>query len=222
MKNASACLTLLMLSALPAAAQETHEFGLDFTIGTSSQTLGATWHVTRRIALRPTFSYSHTSADSVQTLFASDGDVDATTSSTTESLGAGLEGMVFLTRTQSLSTYLAATYRRVHSSSRTDAPQVAVPLTQLPPILARQVASYLVFSSSSKSSGNSNAFGPAFGLQYEVGKHFSVFAEAGVSFSTATSTSERQPAASVSTTGPSHTKAIGTASASLGAIFYFN
>jgi hypothetical protein len=112
-------LTLALLPALPTAAQEKGQIGIDLSVGFSSapQTLGLTYHVTKRFAVRPLFSFEHDSSDSVASFFAApDGSVDATTTTTTDSFAAGIEALLYIARSEGFSTYIGASYERSHSS----------------------------------------------------------------------------------------------------------
>src|ERR1700690_3348249 len=109
MKDGTGFALILALAALPAAAEERHQVGLDASVGSSSSTLGLTWHLTARFALRPTLSYAHSSSDSQTTISALDGSVASTSTLKTTTLSGGLEAMFYLSRGDALATYVAAT-----------------------------------------------------------------------------------------------------------------
>lgn len=223
MKTTLSCLAIVAFSALPAAAQEKGQLGIDFAVGSgSSETLGVTVHVSKRFALRPLFQFDHASTGSTQTLTARDGSVDVTTSTTGTGFAAGLEPMLFVARNEAFSIYVGATYERLHSSSEGDAPVLSRPLGELPPQTA-EAAAALFPPISSRQVTDSDVFGAALGAQYAFNKRVSVFGEVGLRDSKGDSSLTRTPfpAGSVSTrSGPSSSKRFGTLTSALGVIFY--
>jgi hypothetical protein len=217
MKYRTGFALILALAALPAAAEERHQVGLDASVGSSSSTLGITWHLTERFALRPTFSYAHASSDSQDTITFADGSFATTSTLKTTTLSGGLEAMFYVSRGDALATYVAATYLRSYSSQNSTAPQLASGLGTLPPMLAEEAKSYLDGGTAGSLTTNSNVLGGALGAEYALSKHFSAFAEAGLRYSSGhTDTSGRQFGS------PTHQSALSSLTTSVGAIFYFN
>jgi hypothetical protein len=147
-----ACVLAVVVLAVPCHAQELHQLGLDFSVGSSSQTLGVTWHVGPVVALRPTFNFSHTKADS-ESLSSPDGAVTQTSTAKTTNVGAGLEALAYVSRREPLSTYLAGSYRYGHISTEG-----------------------LVRGS------HTNTAAALLGAQYAFNKHLSIYGETGISY----------------------------------------
>jgi predicted porin len=147
-----ACVLAVVMLAVPCHAQEVHQLGLDFSVGSSSQTVGVTWHVARTVALRPTFNFSHTKTDS-DTLSGPDGTVTQTNTAKTTNVGGGLEALAYLSRSEPLSTYLAGSYRYGHLSS-----------------------------SGGLLGSHANTAAASFGAQYAFNKRLSIYGETGISY----------------------------------------
>jgi hypothetical protein len=116
------------------------------------ETVGVTWHVTPTVALRPTFNFSHTKADS-DTLSGLDGTVTQTNTAKTTNVGGGLEALAYLSRSEPLSTYLAGSYRYGHISANGGA-----------------------------RGSHSNTAAASLGAQYAFNKRLSIYGETGIRY----------------------------------------
>ncbi len=206
--------------AVRATGQEKGRLGADvaFSSATSS-TIGLTWHATNRVALRPVFGFLHETRDDVQTYLADGVAFDGTSRTTNTAISGGLEGMLYLTRAESLSTYVAVSYQRQHAKETAGAVSLAIPLSQAPPLVQQLVASD-PFRPRNQTTA-SNLYGAAAGLEYAFGKRFSAFGEAGLRYvTTKLRVAEGLPRNGVAA-GPADLDQIGTFTSTVGVIFYF-
>jgi hypothetical protein len=150
-----------MLCGMPAlvAAQDQHKVGL--TMGYPSSA-GIVWHVSRRVAVRPEFSFTSTSNE-----FTSAADAISTT--TASAVGVGVSGIFYLTKVDKLRTYVSPrfTYSRLTTETTTRGSD-----------------------NGSGGTGNNYSGAGSFGAQYAVGDRFSIFGEVGLGYSHQTSASE--------------------------------
>jgi hypothetical protein len=155
MKKTMGYVSLLVLTAAPALAQERYRTGLDFLVGGSTSAVGATWHVTDRFALRPLLSYAWDRY--VWSSSASPEGVRVDKYQRTTSLGAGLGALLYLRQRESLSTYVTAGFELDHVSQRPDEAEPSW-------------------------TGNGGKASGAFGVQYAFTKHVSAFGETGLAY----------------------------------------
>src|SRR5262245_17248205 len=216
-------LSIAVLPALRAEAQDKGQLGVDLSVGSgSSATIGVTYHVSKRLALRPTFAFSHSTLTNDGVFSAPDGSLNVKSDQTTNSFSAGLEALLYLTRRDAFSTYLGGSYQRVHSSVTSDPPQLALPLAQLPPALARFVRDELGLIPQSKRTTDNDVAALALGVQYAFAKSFSAFGEAGLRYVSGRSRLERTQSRSLFSVSfsPGDNSQLATFTSSVGVIFY--
>jgi hypothetical protein len=216
MKKPLGWLAVFLASALPALAQDKGQWGFDLSAGSSS-TVGATVHLTDRWALRPTLGFSHSTSDESAPFTTENAEgniisIDGTQTATGTAWSPGLEALFYVSRHDAFSTYVAASYQYTHNSASN---QFVPPPGVLPPNLVRLVAQE-VQNGNYKSTSHGNGVGVAFGLQYALHKHFSVFGEVGVRYSDSSSSSGPVGGPNPSLDG----KLISDFASALGVIFY--
>lgn len=138
--------TLLSVASL-ASAQEAGRVGL--TMGYPAA-FGVIWHVTDSLAVRPAVSFQ--TATSESTLSSTD----------TTSIGVDLAGLWYLSRWDTVRTYVSPRWAYAHSSSNIS-------------LLGDSFNSYGVIG--------------AFGAECTLQRHFAVFAETGLAYSHSTTSS---------------------------------
>jgi hypothetical protein len=226
MKFSLRSLALLTLSAVPAAlAQDRGQLGVDVAVGgATSQTIGVTYHVTGRVALRPTFAVNRVTSRDAQVYFSQGEVFEGSSETTSNGVAAGLQGLLYLTRKDSLASYLTASYQRQHTSQETQPPQFDVAFDLLPPLI-QELATFSNAARTPKQSTNSNLYGAAFGLQYALGTRFSAFGEVGLRYSTTRSKVTAAPLPDYTSGGRGfgavNVKQLGSFTSSFGVIFYF-
>lgn len=140
-------LAVLLATAALGAAQEPGKIGVTMAYPAA---FGVIWHASDKIAIRPDFSFSHSSSDSP-------------TNSSTSDVGFDVSAIVYVKKYDSVRTYVSPQFSYAHSSSS------ATPIgaSQLPEITA-----------SGYSAGGSGTFGaqyiatPHFGIYGELGVGF--------------------------------------------------
>jgi hypothetical protein len=201
-----------LAAAGEARAQDTPRVGI--TMGYPSA-VGVIWQVADRVALRPDFTWAKVSTDSSASdpiILGSNGN---TSSSDSWQTGFGLSALFFLSGTDALRTYVSPRFSYTQSNVSTN-------VGGSPLASGSDIWSYVTSGS--------------FGAQYTVARHFGVFGEVGLSYSSATtrtSTVETVTTsigispggATVRTTtftvrSDLHTHTLGTRSGA-GVIFYF-
>ena len=160
---------LLILTAVcvlgprAAAAQDDPKVGV--TMGYPGA-VGVLWQATERIGLRPEFTVSRASSESVSASDQSLGIGASASPSDMWQTGVGLSALIYLTRVESLRTYVSP--RFTYSQTSTSSAVNGGPL-------------------STASDSWSYSTSGSFGAQYALGRHFGVFGEAGVSYTSTTS-----------------------------------
>jgi opacity protein-like surface antigen len=154
----SILLALVVLLPRPAAAQDPGDAGI--TMGYPAS-IGVLWHATDRVAVRPEFSFSHSSGETDNVEFG------FSTSATT--LATGVSVLFYVREWDKLRTYVAPRYSFARTKSETDS---------APPILV-----------DSETTSTTHSFTGLFGVQYSLHDRFSVFGEVGVGFSHGTGNS---------------------------------
>ena len=193
-----------MLCTTAARAQDEQKVGL--TMGYPSA-VGLLWQVADRIALRPEATLAKGSSESLS----SNPIVGAAGSSAPSDnwqLGIGLSALFYVSRTDGLRTYV--TPRFAYSKTSGSANLAGSPV-------------------SSTSDGRAYTTSGSFGAQYALGRHFGVFGEVGISYTTATT--ETSTVETITTAigivptvftirSENHTHTVGTRSGA-GVIFFF-
>jgi hypothetical protein len=134
-----------------ASAQESARAGI--TLGSPGD-IGILWHVSDAIAVRPAFSFSHSSGDSV-----------AGGSSGGWDTGLALSALFYVKKYDKVRTYVSPQYSYSYSSVTTTP---ASTQGSLPSITGTT---------------NTNAGAGAFGAQYTPTAHFALYGETGIGFS---------------------------------------
>jgi hypothetical protein len=151
----------LCLSSTAAQAQDEPKLGL--TMGYPSA-IGVLWQPTDRVAIRPEITATRGSSQGLST----DpilGTAGTSTPTDNWQVGVGLSGLFYLTKDRGLRTYLT--------------PRFAYSKTSVSNSVAGSVVS-------SSSDGWSYTTSGSFGAQYSFARHFGVFGEVGVTYTSAT------------------------------------
>ena|SRR5215831_14489346 len=192
---------VLAMTSLPASAQDRGAFGI--TMGYPAS-IGAIWHVTDRVAIRPEVSLTQLSNATTSTVYimGPGGTILAstTTQSTTDqwTVGVGASALFYVKQWDALRAYVTPRYqysRATISASATNSGSV-------------QVLSQPDFTS------NTHFISGSFGVQYALGTRFGLYGELGLGYSHA-ATDTTAPGA-----GRSTTNTVGTRSG-VGVLFYF-
>jgi len=146
----------ILLYCAPSNAQDRGRLGLTVAYPAS---VGLLWPVSKTVALRPEVSGSLRSSETKQT--SESGEVSPYGSGDSRALAVGLSGLFYVREWEALRPYLAPRF----AYSRSITTSVASNLTRE----SESVTSdYLVAGS--------------FGLQYSLGRRFTIFAEVGVGY----------------------------------------
>jgi hypothetical protein len=148
----SILLTSVVLLPRTAVAQDAGDTGI--TLGYPA-TIGVLWHATDRIAVRPEFSFSHSSGET-------DSDEFGLSSSAT-SVATGVSVLFYVKEWDKLRTYFAPRYSFARTKSETDS---------APPLAA-----------DNETTATTHSFAGLFGVHYSLHDRFSVFGEVGLGFS---------------------------------------
>ena len=169
--------------------------------------VGVLWQVADRLALRPEATLAKGSSESLSTNPIV-GAAATSAPSDNWQLGVGLSALFYVSRTDGLRTYI--TPRFAYSKTSGSANLAGSPV-------------------SSTSDSRAYTTSGSFGAQYALGRHFGVFGEVGVSYTTATS--ETSTVETITTSigiipnvftvrSENHTHTVGTRSGA-GVIFFF-
>ena len=148
-----------------AAAQEAGKIGV--TMGFPAS-VGVIWHASEKFAVRPEFTFSHSSLES------SIGETDST------AVGVGLSALFYTKKWDNAAMYFAPRFAWTHSSaeSRTDFDDFTRVLLPEPIDTERE------------SSANAYLYSGSVGAQGWIGRRFSVFGEVGFAYTTGSSESD--------------------------------
>jgi hypothetical protein len=149
----SVVLIASLLCARSASAQDAGSFGV--TMGYPAS-VGLLWHVAEGVALRPEFSFNHSSSETDTAL-----PFGVNTSASGTNVAVGLSALFYLARWDMLRAYVVPRY--AFSRSTTD---------------AEGVLSQLNFESTS----TTHSGGVSFGAQHLLGEHFAIYGELGLSY----------------------------------------
>jgi hypothetical protein len=142
-----------------SAAQDEHRVGV--TMGYPAS-VGVLWHVSRRVAVRPEFSFTKTSNEFTSAL-------DTTTLGTASAVGVGVSGIFYLRQMDKLRTYVSPRFTYTRSTTTTEGSGVL---------------------NASRGTGNGYSAIGAFGAQYALSGRFSLFGEVGAGYSGQKSSSD--------------------------------
>lgn len=146
----------------PLAAQEKGQVGINVSAGASAFSLGGTYHVSGRFALRPSVQFlRQTVEDDLPSL---DGARARTREDKTTLLGAGIGLGYYFPPKDSLSPYLAATFALARERNTV----TPVPTGQAP---------------DARNDRHTRQVGALFGLHYKAAKRLALYGEAGVRYS---------------------------------------
>jgi len=148
---------LTLGTSVLAGAQDHGKAGI--TIGYPGD-VGVLWHVTDVVAVRPVFSFRHSSGDS-------------TSGGSTSGSGAGIgvSALFYLKKYDRVQVYVSPQYTYTHNSATTT-PTTSTTQTSLPSVTT---------------TGDSNGGNGAFGVQYTPSKHFAAYGEFGIGYTHSTS-----------------------------------
>jgi hypothetical protein len=138
-----------------AAAQDHGKVGL--TLGFPGD-VGVLWHVSESVAIRPAFSFSHSSSDSPAG-GASDG----------WGAGVDLAALLYVKKYDTVRVYLSPQFDYSHVSTSVTPAVTAGPVTT-------------VTTGTTTTTTSTTGGGGAFGAQYTPTRHFSVYGELGVAY----------------------------------------
>ena len=205
-------LLAILIAPGVARAQDPPKVGLAMGYPAS---VGVVWHLVDRVALRPEFTWSKVSNDSPAITDPVLGEVGAATTSGTWQAATGLSALVYLSRHDSLRTYVAPRLAYSRTSGSTGVPGTPT-------------------SSSTITEAWSTT--GSFGAQYAFGRHLALFGEVGMNYQasatqltlveTRTIATGVGPGGVITTTSSfslgseSHNRSISTRSG-VGMIFYF-
>lgn len=184
MRYIVASLSLLMALAPTCLAQTRSQFGFNFSVNPASSspnsTIGVTYHMTDRFAVRPLVRFDRKRFKEVAAVaVVSSFSFGSTQSSTQEefdadvkqsSWAAGVGLLCYVSRSENLSTYVSGSFEYSHVKSEWTLPSLPFGMD--------------VFSSFRNYTGSGKSVTGSFGLQYAVAKKFSVFGEVGVRYGT--------------------------------------
>jgi hypothetical protein len=135
-----------------AQAQEHGNVGV--TVGYPGD-IGILWHASDTIAIRPVFSFSHTSGES-----ATGG------GSSGWSTGVGVSALIYLKKYDNVRTYVSPQFTWSHAS------------TEITPTIPSQGSTAASVHNGSNGTGGNGAFG----VQYTPSPHFGVYGELGIGY----------------------------------------
>jgi hypothetical protein len=175
--------------SIPATAQEPGQVGLSIGFPGS---IGVVWHASDSLAIRPDFSFNHTSSESGS---------PASLNTSSWSYGFGVSALFYVGKVHdNVRAYLAPRFGYVRTNADTEP------------------TSYTV---SSGSHSNSYVYTGSAGVQYSPVRRFSVYGEAGIQYSDSASTFEANTTVpDVIARGKSTSSSFGTR-AGVGIVWYF-
>ena len=147
---------VMLGTSVLAQAQEHGKTGV--TIGYPGD-VGILWHASDTIAIRPTFTFSHTSNDTA-----------GGSSSDGWGAGIGVAALFYLKKYDNVRTYVSPQFSYTHTTVTSTPPATVTSVTQI------------------ESTNHATNGGGAFGAQYTPTAHFSVYGELGIGFAHSKST----------------------------------
>jgi hypothetical protein len=152
---------IIAIVSMPGVARAQDDPKVGLTMGYPSS-VGVIWNVSERVAVRPEVGLSRMTGDA--TGFDAAGQAPISTNDST-GVGVGISGLIYVGRWDALRAYVSPRVSYVRTS-----------------------ASASTSSSSSYSDSLSSSYltSGSFGAQYSLGRHFGLFGEIGVGYSTTT------------------------------------
>ena len=162
-------------NASSASAQEKGAFGLTMGYPTS---IGAVWHLSNSVALRPEVNFGFGGSESSREFLGQSYESESDHSS----VEFGISVLFYQQPRERLRTYFAPRFGYSHISSSSSA-DVEIPEFILPPGLDIELPDLddLIENESSRSA---YSFGGVFGGQYALSDRFSIFGEVGIDYRT--------------------------------------
>lgn len=210
--------------ALSAFGQEKGSVGVEAMVGSSSGTIGARWHISKKFALRPLISFSRTTSEQDTTVIADNTSVVGAQNALDWTLGVGVAGLYYLSQSDSLSTYVGVSYDHVHQSTSLN-PLIFPPIdATVTPDLARLVAEAAVFPPS-RTTGDADEVGVLLGAQHAFSKKLTLFGEVSVRYQSGRSNEDVNisaigAAGAIINGSANSQKTIESVNAGVGIIFY--
>jgi len=163
-RNAIASLIIFFAVSAVAHAQDDARFGVVIAFPGS---IGAEWHVSERVALRPDFAFSFNGNESTNTI-SSPFAASTTSSGSGKSISVGLSALFYVKKWDALRLFVAPRFGFIRATATTTNDN-AFPAGSGPPELRNLNSTYVTTGS--------------VGAQYALGRRFSVFGEVGISYS---------------------------------------
>jgi len=161
-RTAIVCVLIIIAASAAAHAQDHGTFGIVIAF---PQAVGAQWHVSERVALRPDFAFSFNGNESTSR---SPFGGSSTSSSDGKSIGIGASALFYVKQWDALRAYVSPRFGYVRATATTDAITL-FPAGAAPGKLRNLNSTYVTSGS--------------IGAQYALGRRFSIFSEVGLSYS---------------------------------------
>jgi outer membrane protein with beta-barrel domain len=173
-----AVLAVGVLSARPAAGQDSPRFGL--VMGYPAE-VGVLWSVSDRVAIRPEVNWTHSSSESpvTSTVFGPNGSSTTVTTTTSEgtTFGVGASALFYLSKRDALRTYVTPrlAYTRISTTIDLALPALPAPLPRVQTTI-----------------GSGYTVSGAVGAEYRPAARFGVFGELGLAYGRTTISGESE------------------------------
>lgn len=155
--------------------------------------IGAIWHITDAVAVRPDFLFRHLSSAEI-------------TESSSTTTGIGIAGIVYFSRIDSLRLYFEPRFAYTRTRSESEAITYSSIASSLSGSLTSLGLNTIVPQVTAVTSTTTTKSGSgSFGAQYTLHRRFSVFGEAGIAYATADSS----PSSPLATLAPTRLNARG-------------
>jgi hypothetical protein len=191
----SALCAAMVLAGSSASAQEHGQVGLSMGF---PATVGLIWHATDRIGVRAETSFVFSSSE-IDSALPLERETDSS------GFGIGVAGLFYLSRQDSVSTYLSPRFMYTRTTAEIEGPDLPIVVPQQFPLRRRDV----------ELEGSEYSFAGSFGAQYSPNRRLSVFGEVGLDYSQQDSSTSRRGALEV------EGSSFGTRGA-VGIVWYFN
>jgi len=158
-----ASLIIVLAASAAAEAQDHGRFGIVVAYPGS---IGAEWHVSERVALRPDFAFSFNGNESTNTI-SSPFAASSTSSGSGKSIGVGVSALFYVKRWDALRFFVSPRFGFVRATATTTNDNAF--LGSGPPEVRNLNSTYVTSGS--------------VGAQYRLGQRFALFGEVGVAYS---------------------------------------
>jgi len=118
MKSKVLFVAILFLTISLSFAQEMGKLGLNFSVG-SSGSVGITYFVFNKFAIRPSLEFSRTNQDRAFVSFGTDENIVATSDSKRTNIGGSIGGLYYIKRSEPLCSYVGGSVGYTYSASTT-------------------------------------------------------------------------------------------------------